>query len=110
MNSTPIPLTQAQQAQAAQEVAKEGYVERELINVDIFTSETAGGQTGETWSARFGRWSLRPTGVRGKIGRFMVRSLNLAQDNHCGLAAAGDKARGAAIVNTEDNSGILLNN
>jgi hypothetical protein len=108
MSSTPVPLTQAQQKQVAQEVAKEGYVERELINVDIFTSETCDGQTGETWSARFGRWSLRPTGVRGALGRFMVKSLNLAQDNHCGLAAAGDKARGDALARTEKNSGILL--
>jgi hypothetical protein len=108
MNSTPISLTPAQQAQVNREVANEGYAERELIDVDIFANETLGGKTGETLSSRFGRWSLRPTGIRGAIGRFMVRTLNIAQDNHCGQAIAGDKARGAALVQTEDNSGVLL--
>jgi hypothetical protein len=102
--SDPIqPLTPQQTAQAEAGTAKEGYLHREAVAVDIFINETADGKMDETISSRAAR-----ADEKGKWwGRTLSRFLDFFQSNHGPKAQAGDVERAQAVESLEDESGGL---
>ena len=104
MNVDPItPLTPEQVAQQEAQAAKEGYLHREAVAVDIFLNETADGKMDETISSRAAR-----ADEKGKWwGRVMSRFLDFFQSDHGPKAQAGDVERAKAVESLEDQSGGL---
>lgn len=107
MSTGITPLDPAQTKAEEAGVAKEGYIRRELIGLDIFADETLDGQPDMTISSRLARWAYNYKGVRGFIGRLGSKVLDLFQHDHGAAATAGDVARAKQLIQTEDQTGII---
>ncbi len=106
--SNPItPLSESQTQTQEQQTAKESYIRRELVDVDIFADETLGGREDETISTRLARWSYNYKGVRGFVGRIGSKMLGLIQKDHGADAAAGDLERAESETQAIEDSGIV---
>lgn len=103
MNDGIIPLTPEQVVQQESEAAKEGFVKRDLIALDIFANVLAAGHEDETISSRLAR-DAEQHKVVGEIGS---KILDVFQRDHGVKAQAGDLERAKAIVLTEEESGGL---
>lgn len=110
----PLPITQTALAEA--KAAKEGYLRKLPVAVDIFASELAGNPMGMTISTSWGLLALgvdpRDTSKRvGKLkqglGALGCKFLNLFQKNHDALAAAGDDERAKHLRDLLHLSGII---
>src|SRR5690242_15507763 len=103
--SNPVtPLTPEQTEAAAERASNEGYIHRDLDEVDVGVNVLTGGQNGMTLSTRWGIDALKKKGNHwlAKIG---CRILNLFQRNHDAKAAAGDLERAAQVTQTIEGSG-----
>lgn len=96
------PLTKQQEAAQQAKVAKEGYIERELVAIDIATNVTTGGHEDETISSRLARDAAEHH-VVGEIGS---KLLDLVQKDHGAKAVAGDLERAKEIQAVEEKSGL----
>lgn len=110
------PLTPAQTALQEAKAAKEGYLRRLPVALDIFASELADDPMNMTIStswgiAALGRSPSNPTQKIGKVRQSLAAAgckfLNLFQTNHDPKAAAGDDWRGAHIQKLLKLSGII---
>lgn len=100
--SDPItPLTPEQTAAQEAKAAKEGYLHRDAVALDIFADEVAGGPMDETISSRLAR-AAESGKWWGKLG---CKTLNLFQANHGPKAQAGDVERAQSEVEREQASG-----
>jgi hypothetical protein len=97
------PLTPAETAAAEASTAKEGYLHRALVGLDIFANVITGGNPDETISSR----SARAAEKGHKWGIAMSRFLNLFQRNHGPQAQAGDVERAKAVETLEEQSGAI---
>lgn len=83
----------------------ESYPRRVLVQFDVFWNVVAGGISGETISARCGRWSHRVTAGCGTgwrwLAQFMVRWLDVIQPDHGYEAITGDLARAQRVIDVE---------
>ena len=105
--SNPVtPITPQQTALQEAKAAKEGYIRRLPVALDIAVDEAAGGPMNMTISTRMGIWALRPQGIRKHIGVGMCKFLNLFQSNHDPKAAAGDLERAKQVTADIEDSGI----
>lgn len=103
MSEPVTPLTPAQEAKAASQERKEGYVHHVLIAFDQFVNVIAGGHPDETISARAGR-----AAEQGKVwGKVMSRFLDVFQKNHGAKAVAGDATRAVDVDGLEQLSGLI---
>jgi hypothetical protein len=102
--SDPItPLTPAQVAKQEAQASKEGYLHKDLVGLDQFTTVLTGGNPDETISSRSAR-----AAEQGKTwGTLMSKFLNLFQKDHGPKAQAGDVERAAAVASIEEKSGGL---
>jgi hypothetical protein len=100
MSAPIVPLTPEQEKQAEARAAKEPYLRRLPVVVDIATDEFLGGPMGETISSRCAR-----AAEAGKWwGIAMSRFLNLFQKDHGPLAQAGDIARAKSLEELEETA------
>ncbi len=97
------PLTPAQAVTQEQQAAKERYLQREAIAIDVEANVLFGGSPDETISSRCARDALK--GYR--IGRWISKFLDLFQKNHGADAQAGDMERAQAVIALEENSGDI---
>lgn len=102
------PLTPEQIAQQEARAAKEGYVRRLPVDLDIAIDEAADGPMDETISSRVRRisdahpkWGLNP-GVW--LAKALNAGLNLVQSNHGAKAEAGDLERAQNEVAIEEKA------
>lgn len=97
------PLDPQQTAKEEAQTAKEGYLRRLPVAIDIFADEVADGPMDETISSRAARASRK-----GKWwGRLLSKFLNLFQKDHGADAQAGDVERAQNVLNLENSSGDL---
>ena len=98
------PLTPQQAAQQEAQAAKEGWLHRSLVAVDIMANVVIlRGQPDETISSHAAR-----AAEQGKAwGRAMSRFLDWFQADHGAKAVSGDLERAQNIENIEKNSGII---
>ncbi len=107
MSGPVTPLTPAQEAQAKASAAKEGYVMRNLVALDMDANVLMGGSDDETISSRMARWACEGKGLRRAIGSVISKGLDLLQRNHGARAVAGDAERAAIVLETENATGLL---
>lgn len=108
MSDNPIaPLNPKQTATQEAKAASEGYFKRILVGLDQGINVDTGGLPDETISARAARLAANGKGFSGFYGRWMCRFLNLFQRNHGPKAVAGDAARAARVLQTENESGVI---
>jgi hypothetical protein len=100
--SDPIKtLTPAEIAQNESQVAKEGWLRRDEVAVDIAANVVVlRGQEDETISSHAARADEEGKGW----GRLLSRFLNLFQSDHGAKAQAGDLERAQNIERIEENS------
>jgi hypothetical protein len=110
------PLTPAQTALQEAKAAKEGYLRRLPVAIDIFADELTGNPMGMTISTSWGLLALGrdpsdPTKPVGGFKKFLgtvgCKALNLFQSDHDAKAAAGDDERAAHLQNLLKLSGII---
>lgn len=95
------PLTPVQQATQEAQAAKEAYLKRALVGLDMFMNVLTDGDPDETISSRAAR-----AAEKGKPwGILMSKFLDVFQHDHGPKAQAGDVGRAQAIITTEDTSG-----
>ncbi len=97
------PLTPEQVALQESQAAKEGFIKRDLIAVDICVNVLAAGHPDETISSRLAR-DAEEHEVVGEIGS---KILDVFQRDHGAKAEAGDVARAEAVIQIEKKSGGL---
>jgi hypothetical protein len=108
MDNPVTPLNPQQTAEREAHALQEPYLERVLVSdLDIPVNVATDGLPGETISSRWARWAKNYKGVRGFIGRWGSRMLNLFQHDHGADATAGDAARAQRVLETENESGII---
>jgi hypothetical protein len=95
------PLTPEQVAIQEAQTAKEGFIKRDLIAVDICVNVLAAGHPDETISSRLARDAEQHKLV-GEIGS---KILDVFQHDHGPKAQAGDLERAEALVQIEKKSG-----
>ena len=103
--SDPItPLTPQQAAQQEAQAAREGWLHRSLVAVDIMANVIVlRGQPDETISSHAAR-----AAIEGKRwGRFLSGLLNLVQSDHGAKAISGDLERAENVVQIEEHSGVI---
>jgi len=106
--SEPItPLTAAQTATEGAQAASENLVMRDLVGVDILTSELTGGPMDETISTRLAIDSVEGHGVSKFVGTVGSKMLDIFQKDHGADAAAGDEERAQAEAAIVEKSGIV---
>lgn len=99
--SNPItPLDPKQIEKQEAQAAKEGYIDRDLIAIDMLGNVLTGGKPDETISSR----SARAAEAGNKFGIVMSKFLNLFQKDHGAKAQAGDVERAAAVEKIEISS------
>lgn len=104
MSSPITPLSPAQVAVQESQAAREGYVKRVLIGLDMFVNVIFNGHPDETISSRASR-----AATEGKLwGKIMSSFLNLFESDHGAKAEAGDVQRASTVTYLEDQSGTLL--
>jgi hypothetical protein len=96
-----VPLTPAQVIQQEELSAKEGFIKRDLIALDMFANVLTGGNEDETISSRLARGAEQHH-VVGEVG---TKILNLFESNHCVKAQAGDVYRATTVEKLEKQSG-----
>lgn len=98
------PLTPEQVKEQEAQAAKEGWVHRDLVAVDIAANVVVfKGQPDETISSHAAR-----AATKGKWwGRTLSRFLNLFQKDHGAKAQAGDLERAENVEAIEKDSGNL---
>lgn len=110
----PLPITQTALAEA--KAAKEGYLRKLPVAVDIFASELAGNPMGMTISTSWGLLALgvdprdaskRVGKLKQGLGALGCKFLNLFQKNHDAMAAAGDDERAKHLRQLLHLSGII---
>lgn len=106
MNNPITPLTPAQVATEESQAAHENLIMRDLVGVDIFTSEITGGPMDETISTRLAIDSVEGKGISKVVGKMGSAVLNLFQADHGAKAASGDEERAQAEVKIVKDSGI----
>jgi hypothetical protein len=95
------PLTPDQVAEQEAQAAKEAYLKRALIGLDMFINVLTDGDPDETISSRSAR-----AAEKGKPwGILMSKFLDVFQHDHGAKAQAGDVARAQAVITAEDTSG-----
>ena len=92
------PLTPTEQAKQEAGAAREGYLHRSLVALDIFANVLTGGYPDETISSR----SARAAEAGKWWGIAMSRFLNLFQSDHGAKAQAGDIERAKTVEHLED--------
>jgi hypothetical protein len=97
------PLTPAQVATQEAQAAKEGYIKRDLIALDMGVNVLTGGLPDETVSSRWARGAEQHH-IVGEIGS---KFLDLFEKDHGAKAQAGDTERARHVVETEAASGGL---
>lgn len=95
------PLTPAQVALQEAQAAKEGYIKRDLIALDMGVNVLTGGLPDETISSRWARGAEQGH----KLDELGSKFLDLFQKDHGAKAQAGDVERASNVVKTEDASG-----
>jgi hypothetical protein len=100
------PLTPAEVAVEQSQAARENFVTRDLIALDIATSEVTGGPMDETISTRLAIDSVEGHGVSKAVGVFGSKVLDLFQKDHGADAAAGDAERAVKEQEIVKDSGI----
>jgi uncharacterized protein YfaQ (DUF2300 family) len=89
-----IPLTPEQVAQAEAQAAKEGFLHRTLVGLDIFANVLTGGNEDETISSRSSRAATQGK----KWGIVMSKFLDIFQRDHGPKAQSGDVERAQAVI------------
>lgn len=107
MSDPVTPLNSKQTAAQESKAASEGYFKRILVGLDQNINVDTGGLPDETISARAARLAANGKGFAGLYGRWMCGFLNLFQRNHGPKAVAGDAARAAKVLQTENESGLI---
>jgi hypothetical protein len=98
MNNPVTLLTPEQIAAQESRAAKEGYLVRDLIALDMGVNVITDGLPDETISSRLARAALK-----GKWwGKAGSKVLDLFQKDHGAKAMAGDTIRGLDVAKTED--------
>lgn len=97
------PLDPQQTAKEEDQAAKEGYLHREAVAIDIFADETLDGPMDETISSRAARAARKGSW----LGRALSKFLNLFQHDHGADAQAGDVERAQNVINLENSSGNI---
>lgn len=97
------PLTPEQVVKQETQVAKEGFIKRDLIALDMFANVLAAGHPDETISSRLAR-DAEQHRIVGEIGS---KVLDLFQHDHGAKAQAGDIERAKEIIQIEKQSGGL---
>jgi hypothetical protein len=97
------PLTPEQVAAQEAKTAKEGFIKRDLVALDMLANVLADGHNDETISSRLAR-DAEQHKVVGEIGS---KVLDVFQRDHGAKAQAGDLERAEAIVLIEKKSGGL---
>jgi hypothetical protein len=88
-----------EQVKAAEaRAAKEGYFRHLLVGLDQFLNVVAGGNPGETMSAR----SQRAASRGNRFGKFMAWWLGKVQRRHGAKAEAGDLERAEKVEKAEE--------
>ena len=106
--SEPItPLTAAQTATEEAQAASENLVMRDLVGVDIFTSELTGGPMDETISTRLAIDSVEGHGVSKFVGTVGSKMLDVFQKDHGADALCGDMERAERIEVMAKESGMV---
>lgn len=97
------PLTPEQVAAQEAKTAKEGFIKRDLVALDMLANVLTDGHPDETISSRLAR-DAEQHKVVGEIGS---KILDLFQRDHGAKAAAGDLERAEEIEKIEKQSGCL---
>lgn len=97
------PLTPAQVVTQEAQAAKEGFIKRDLIALDMSVNVVTGGLPDETISSRWAR-GAEQSHVLDELGS---KALDLFQPDHGAKAQAGDTERAERVVETEEASGGL---
>lgn len=103
MNPGETPLTPEQTAAQEAQAAKEGYLHRDAVALDIGVDELADGPMDMTISTRLGI-AAQQGKWWGKLG---CHILDIFQVNHDPKAAAGDLERAAAVTKDIEDSGVV---
>lgn len=102
MDDTGItPLTTAQVATEEAQAAHEGFIQRDLVAIDVMVNVITGGLPDETISSRLAR-DAQEHKIVGEIGS---KILDLFQKDHGANAQAGDLERAMEVVRVEEASG-----
>jgi len=107
MSDPVTPLSPEQTQQAEMDAENEPYPVRVAEALDVDLNVDTGGLQDETLSARFARWAYTKKGVRGAVGRFMCRALNIAQKDHGAHAVAGAVGHAEKVIEAEQASGLI---
>jgi hypothetical protein len=94
------PLTPEQIAAQEAKAAREGYIKRDLIALDMLGNVLSGGHPDETISSRLAR-AAEAHEVVGEIGS---KILDVFQHNHGAKAQAGDVERAKVVIEIETHS------
>lgn len=108
MSTEPItPLTPAQTVTEEAQAAGENPILRDLVGVDILTSELTGGPMDETISTRLAIDYVDGHGISKEVGKIGSSILDAFQKDHGADAAAGDDERAQAEAKIVENAGIV---
>jgi hypothetical protein len=91
------PLTPAEVAAQEAQAAKEGYIKRDLIALDMGVNVLTGGLPDETISSRWARGAEQGH-ILGELGS---KFLDVFQADHGAKAQAGDTERAVRVIETE---------
>jgi hypothetical protein len=91
-------LTPGEFAAEKASAAKENFVERDLVAVDIAVNTLTGGEPDETISSRLARDAEEHRAI-GEVGS---KLLDAIQPDHGADAQAGDTERAEAVIATEE--------
>ncbi len=98
-----VPLSAAQVSMEKQAAAKDGYLLRVLVALDIAANVALGGAEDETISAHAALMARKHE----FLGVVVSRMLNLFQADHGAKAAAGDLERAEALEAAVKASGLV---
>lgn len=98
------PLTPAETAASEAGTAKgEGYIHRNLEEIDVELNVATGGIQDETISSRDARAAVKGN----KAAIILAKLLDFFQKNHGAHAVAADEERAKQIIATEEASGVI---
>ncbi len=103
MNAAVTPLSAAEAEVEKASAAKDGYLLRMLVALDIAANVALGGAEDETISAHAALMARKHE----FLGVVVSRMLNLFQADHGAKAAAGDVERVEAVENAVKASGLI---